>query len=95
MAEFSTLQPRVGISQDFLQQQQFKVLADLVSGSSTGAAETESVRAALAAFSLATERHVPLVGINDLNRWQAVPSLIRADADQQGSALKYQILMSS
>jgi len=43
----------------------------VVTGSAE-AAETESVQAALKAFSLAVEQHVPLIGVNDLGRWQAV-----------------------
>jgi tetratricopeptide (TPR) repeat protein len=67
----SSLGPKTGVSPEFLQRQQFKALADLVTGS-PGAAETESVQAALQAFSLAVEQHVPLIGVNDLGRWQAV-----------------------
>jgi tetratricopeptide (TPR) repeat protein len=72
ITELSGLGPRAGISQEFLQRQQFKALADLVTGDSAGAAETESVRAAVAAFSLTVDRHVPLIGVNDLSRWQLV-----------------------
>jgi tetratricopeptide (TPR) repeat protein len=70
--ELSSLGPRAGISQEFLQRQQFKALADLVTGGSASATDTESVRAALAAFSLTVDKHVPLIGVNDLSRWQAV-----------------------
>jgi hypothetical protein len=66
----SAVSPRDGVSSDFLARQQFKALADLVGRGP--AAETESVRAAIAAFSLTVDKHVPLVGVNDLSRWQAV-----------------------
>jgi hypothetical protein len=68
LAQLSGLGLRNGISQEFLERQQFKTLADLVAGTN----ESESVQAALKAFSLAVEQHVPLVGVNDLSRWQAV-----------------------
>jgi tetratricopeptide (TPR) repeat protein len=71
ITQLSALGPKAGVSPEFLQRQQFKALADLVSGSAEGA-ETESVQAALKAFSLAVEQHVPLIGVNDLGRWQAV-----------------------
>jgi tetratricopeptide (TPR) repeat protein len=66
----SAIGPRAGISSDFVERQQFKALGDLVGRGS--AAESESVRAALAAFSLTVDKRVPLIGVNDLSRWQAV-----------------------
>ena len=71
ITQLSALGPKAGVSPEFLQRQQFKALSDLVTGSAEGA-ETESVQAALKAFSLAVEQHVPLIGVNDLGRWQAV-----------------------
>ena len=71
ITQLSALGPKAGISPAFLQRQQFKALSDLVTGSAEGD-ETESVQAALKAFSLAVEQHVPLIGVNDLGRWQAV-----------------------
>jgi tetratricopeptide (TPR) repeat protein len=71
ISELSAFGPTTGVSEEFLQRQQFKALADLVAGSD-GGAEMESVQAALKAFSLAVEQHVPLIGVNDLGRWQAV-----------------------
>jgi len=68
LAQLSGLGPGSGISPEFLARQQFKTLADLVAGTN----ESESVQAALKAYSLAVEQHVPLVGVNDLSRWQAV-----------------------
>ncbi len=70
--DLSALGPKVGISSDFLQRQQFKALADLVSSGPGTMPEADAVRAALAAFSLTVDKHVPLVGVNDLSRWQAV-----------------------
>jgi tetratricopeptide (TPR) repeat protein len=72
ITELSSLKPSAEISQEFLQRQQFKALADLVTQGPVGAADSQSVRAALAAFSLTVEKHVPLIGVNDLSRWQAV-----------------------
>lgn len=72
ITELSTLKPKGGISAEFLQRQQFKALADLVTIGPAGASETASVQAALAAFSLTVEQHVPLIGVKDLSRWQAV-----------------------
>jgi Tfp pilus assembly protein PilF len=68
----STLSARTGVSSDFVQRQQFKALADLVGGGPGAPSEPDSVRAALAAFSLTVDKHVPLIGVNDLSRWQAV-----------------------
>lgn len=68
----SALSASTGISSDFVQRQQFKALADLVGGGSGAAAEPDSVRAALAAFSLTVDKHVPLIGVDDLSRWQSV-----------------------
>jgi hypothetical protein len=67
LAQLSGLGPGTGIAAEFLGRQQFKTLADLVVGTN----ESESVQAALKAFSLAVE-HVPLVVVNDPSRWQAV-----------------------
>lgn len=71
ISELSAFGPKTGVSKEFLQRQQFKALADLVSGSA-GGANQESVQAAMKAFSLAVEQRVPLIGVNDLSRWQAV-----------------------
>ena len=72
ITELSALGPKAGISPEFLQRQQFKALADLVTIGPAGASETTSIRAALAAFSLTVDQHVPLIGVKDLGRWQAV-----------------------
>lgn len=72
ITELSALGPKNGVSSDFLQRQQFKALADMVGQGAGASAEAESVRAAIAAFSLTVDKHVPLIGVNDLSRWQAV-----------------------
>jgi hypothetical protein len=68
ITELSALGPKAGISADFLQRQQFKALADLVTIGPAGVSETASVQAALAAFSLTVDKHVPLIGVKDLSR---------------------------
>lgn len=60
-----------GISKDFLQRQQFKTLAD-IAAADDGKGGSDAVRAALDAFSLTVDQRVPLVGVNDLSRWQVV-----------------------
>jgi hypothetical protein len=76
ITQISALGPKAGISPEFLQRQQFKALADLITIGPAGAAETASVQAALAAFSLTVDQHVPLIGVKDLGRWQAVQQRI-------------------
>ena len=70
IGELLTLQPSNGIPADFLERQQFKTLADVAKVGPVS--EGVSVQAAMKAFSLAMEQHVPLIGVNDLGRWQAV-----------------------
>jgi tetratricopeptide (TPR) repeat protein len=73
LTQISALEPKPGVSSEFLQRQQFKAFADVVRTDST---DIDSVKAASQAFSLAVQRHVPLVGIDDFSRWQAVQQRI-------------------
>jgi tetratricopeptide (TPR) repeat protein len=71
ITNLSSVAATQGISKEFLQRQQFKALAD-IAAADDGKGGSDSVRAALDAFSLTVDQRVPLVGVNDLGRWQVV-----------------------
>jgi hypothetical protein len=71
VAQFQSLAGKAGVGAEFLKRQQFKILGDLVSTSSD-LRDKSILQHALDAFDLTTKQGVPLVGVGDLMRWQAV-----------------------
>ena len=82
VAQYQSLAGKPGIGAEFLKRQQFKILGDLVSTSSD-VHDQSTLQRALDAFDLTTKQGVPLIGVGDLKRWQAVQqSVLRSVGGQ-------------